>query len=61
MSNLTTAKNYYSTKIIVNMMKKNDLKVFNLKKNNINGGSIRYYISKNNSKYMIWQKEFVKR
>ena len=32
-------------------MKKNDLKVFDLKKNNINGGSIRYYIAHNGSKY----------
>ncbi len=42
---------YYSSKIIINLMKKNDLKVFDLKKNNINGGSIRYYIAHNGSKY----------
>ncbi len=51
---------YYSTKIIVNMMKKNDLKVFNLKKNNINGGSIRYYISHSNSIYKVNNKKILR-
>ena len=32
-------------------MNKNGLKIFDLKKNNINGGSIRYYISHKKSKY----------
>ena len=44
---------YYSSKIIVDMMNKNDLVVFDLKKNNTNGGSIRYYISHSNSNYKI--------
>ena len=44
---------YYSSKLIINMMKKNDLTVFDLKKNNTNGGSIRYYISHSNSIYKI--------
>ncbi|MDA9605012.1 class I SAM-dependent methyltransferase [Candidatus Pelagibacter sp.] len=48
---------YYSTKVIVNMMNKNDLRVFNLKKNNINGGSIRYYISHSNSRYKVNNKK----
>ena len=42
---------YYSTKIILKLMNKNGLKIFDLKKNNINGGSIRYYISHKKSKY----------
>jgi hypothetical protein len=44
---------YYSSKIIIKLMEKNGLKVFDLKKNNINGGSIRYYIAHNNSKYNV--------
>jgi len=44
---------YYSSKIIIDMMSKNDLAVFDLKKNNTNGGSIRYYISHSNSNYKI--------
>ena len=42
---------YYSSKVIIEIMKKNNLRVFDLKKNNINGGSIRYYISHNDSKF----------
>ena len=42
---------YYSTKVIINLTLKNDLRVFDLKKNNINGGSIQYFICKKNSKY----------
>tara|TARA_Y100001970_G_C14142087_1_gene807733 strand:- start:139 stop:1359 length:1221 start_codon:yes stop_codon:yes gene_type:complete len=42
---------YYSSKIIINIMKKNNLRVFDFKKNNINGGSTRYYISHNNSNF----------
>ena len=34
-------------------MDKNGLKVFDLKKNNINGGSIRYYIAHNSSRYKV--------
>ena len=44
---------YYSSKIIIDMMDKNNLTVFDLKKNNTNGGSIRYYISHSNSKYKV--------
>ena len=42
---------YYSTKVIVNMALKNGLRVFDLKKNNINGGSTQYFICKENSNY----------
>ena len=44
---------YYSSKIIINMMQKNGLKVFNLVKNDINGGSIRYHISHAKSEHKI--------
>ena len=50
---------YYSTKIIVDMMKKSNLKVFNLKINNINGGSIRYYISHLDSRYKVNSKKIL--
>ena len=42
---------YYSTKVIINLALKNNLRVFDLKKNNINGGSTQYFICKKNSKY----------
>ena len=44
---------YYSSNIIFKLMKKNGLKVFDLTKNNINGGSIRYSIAHANSKYKM--------
>ena len=36
---------YYSSKVIVNLCKKNKLKVFDIKSNNINGSSKQYYIA----------------
>ena len=42
---------YYSSKIIINMCKNNGLRVFDLKKNDINGGSTQYFICKKNAKY----------
>jgi 2-polyprenyl-3-methyl-5-hydroxy-6-metoxy-1,4-benzoquinol methylase len=42
---------YYSTKVIIELMNKNELRVFNLKSNTINGGSMRYYICHKDSKY----------
>jgi len=42
---------YYSTKIMIKMANKNNLRIFNLKKNDINGGSLQYYICKKNSKF----------
>ena len=44
---------YYSTKIIMKIMSQNELKIFDIKKNNINGGSLRYLISHKNSKYKV--------
>ena len=41
---------YYSTKIIMKIMNQNK---FYIKKNNINGGSLRYLISHKNSKYKV--------
>ncbi len=40
---------YYSSKVIINLANKNGLKVFDIKENNINGGSKQYYISLKNS------------
>ena len=42
---------YYSTKVIIDMAFKHNLRVFNLKKNTINGGSTQYFICKKDSKY----------
>ena len=42
---------YYSSKIIINLMKKNSLRVFNIKSNDINGGSMCYFICHNDAKY----------
>lgn len=42
---------YYSTKVIINLMKKNDLRVFDIKQNNINGGSLRYFICHKQAMY----------
>ena len=41
---------YYSSKIMIEMASKNGLRVFDLKKNNINGGSKQYLICKKYSK-----------
>ena len=42
---------YYSTKVIIELMNKNELRVFNLKASTINGGSMRYYVCHKDSKY----------
>ena len=42
---------YYSTKVIINLCKKNGLKVFDIKSNEINGASKQYYISHKTSVY----------
>ena len=47
---------YYSTKVIINLCKQNNLKVFEIKKNDINGASKQYYICHKNSKYKINKK-----
>jgi hypothetical protein len=42
---------YYSSKIIVDMCKKNNLKVIDIFTNDINGSSKQFYITKENSKF----------
>ena len=42
---------YYSTKVLIKMLAKNNLKLINLKSNKINGSSKQYYITKKNSKF----------
>ena len=42
---------YYSAKIIQEMSSKNNLRIFNVAQNNINGGSVQFYICKQNAKY----------
>jgi hypothetical protein len=44
---------YYSVNIINEMCKKNNLKIFDIETNDINGGSTRFYISHANAKYKI--------
>ena len=44
---------YYSTKVILDLCKKNGLVVFDIKKNNINGSSKQYYVCRENSDYEI--------
>tara|TARA_B100000686_G_C16772036_1_gene965821 strand:- start:1329 stop:2552 length:1224 start_codon:yes stop_codon:yes gene_type:complete len=42
---------YLSSKIIINMAKKNNLRVFDIKFNSVNGGSTQYFICKKISKF----------
>jgi SAM-dependent methyltransferase len=44
---------FYSSKVIIEMIKSNGLKVFNHEYNNINGGSSRYYICHQKANYKI--------
>ena len=44
---------YYSAKIVIQMLKKNNLKVFDIHKNDINGGSVRFFICSNLANYKI--------
>ncbi len=44
---------YYSLSVIKKMLKKNNLKLFDVKKNSINGSSKQFYICKKNSKYKV--------
>ena len=44
---------FYSTKIIIEMMKNNGLKVFNHEYNKINGGSSRYYICHSKTNFKV--------
>ena len=54
---------YYSVNIVNEMCKKNNLKIFDIETNDINGGSTRFYISHKNAKYKIQNskiKKFIK-
>ncbi len=42
---------YLSSKIMIEMAQNNNLRVFDIKYNNINGGSAQYFICKNKSKF----------
>ena len=42
---------YYSLKVISKMCKKNDLRIFDIKTNSINGGSIQLFICKKTANY----------
>jgi len=42
---------YYSSKVIIDLCKRNNLRVFDIKKNDINGSSKQYYICHSRSKY----------
>ena len=47
---------YYTSKIIIDMVKKNNLKVFDIDTNDINGGSVRFYICNDEADYKINKK-----
>jgi 2-polyprenyl-3-methyl-5-hydroxy-6-metoxy-1,4-benzoquinol methylase len=51
---------YYSSKIMISMCNNNNLKIIDIKKNNINGGSTQYYIAKKNSEQRINKKKIDK-
>ena len=44
---------YYSTRVILDLCKKNGLVVFDIKKNNINGSSKQYYVCRNDSNFKV--------
>jgi hypothetical protein len=51
---------YYSSKIMISMCNNNNLKIIDIMKNNINGGSTQYYITKKNSEQRINKKKINK-
>lgn len=51
---------YYSYEVINQMLKKNNLRIIDAKRNSINGGSIRFYITSKKSIYKINTKEINK-
>ena len=51
---------YYSSKIIIKLMKKYKLRVFDIKNNDINGGSSRYFICHKNAKFKTNKKKITK-
>ena len=42
---------YYSSKVIINLANKNGMRVFDIKKNDINGGSKQYYLCLKSASY----------
>lgn len=42
---------YYSTKVILKILDKNNLRIFDIKRNSINGGSVQYFVCKKNAKF----------
>lgn len=44
---------YYSAKVIMKMISENNLKVFDISRNQINGGSTRFYICHKKSNYSV--------
>ena len=52
---------YYSHNVIIKLLKKNDLKLFDFKLNDINGGSTQYYICKDkNIKIKVQKNKIMK-
>ena len=52
---------YYSHKVIIKLLKKNNLKLFDFKLNDINGGSTQYYICKDkNIKIKVQKNKIMK-
>lgn len=52
---------YYSHNVIIKLLKKNNLKLFDFKFNDINGGSTQYYICKDsNTKFKIQKNKIMK-
>ena len=51
---------YYSAKVIINMVKNNGMKVFDIHTNDINGGSIRFFICNENANFKINKKNIEK-
>ena len=43
---------YYSTKVILKILDKNNLRVFDIRRNSINGGSVQYFVCKKNAKFV---------
>ena len=51
---------YYSTSVLINMFKNNELKLIDIKENSINGSSKQYYLTKIDSQLPINQKKINK-
>ena len=51
---------YYSAIVIINMVKNNGMKVFDIHTNDINGGSIRFFICNENANFKINKKNIEK-